>query len=236
MVFARTSAMAFNRYADRDVDAVNERTRIREIPAGKISPTSALTLVIFSAFLFIVTTYSINNICFYLSPVALAIVLGYSLTKRFTALCHFILGLGLSLAPIGAYLAVTGTFHFLPLLFSGCVLLWVSGFDIVYALQDDEFDRQHKLFSIPASVGKKTAIRFSTIAHALSAAFIVLAGWYASLGLWYWIGAVIFISLLIYQHTLIKADDLRKINVAFFTTNGIASVVFAIFVLFDLLK
>ena len=236
MVFARTSAMAFNRFADREVDAENIRTRSREIPSGKISPAAALTLVILSAVLFIVTTYTINRLCFYLSPVAIAIVLGYSLTKRFTALCHFILGLGLSLAPIGAYLAVTGEFNPVPVLFSACVLMWVSGFDIIYALQDEDFDRQHKLFSIPAAVGKKSALMISNIAHALSAILILVAGAYASLGLWYWIGSAVFIAMLIYQHTLVKPDDLRKINLAFFTTNGVASVVFAIFVLFDLLR
>lgn len=235
MVFARTSAMAFNRFADRKVDAENLRTRSREIPSGVISPAAALTLVILSAVLFIITTYSINTLCFYLSPIAIAIILGYSLTKRFTALCHFILGLGLSLAPIGAYLSVTGAFNPLPLLFSACVLMWVSGFDIIYALQDEDFDKEHKLFSIPAAVGKKTALMVSTIAHVLSAILIIIAGAYASLGILYWIGATIFIAMLIYQHTLVKPNDLRKINVAFFTTNGIASVVFAIFVLFDLL-
>jgi 4-hydroxybenzoate polyprenyltransferase len=236
MVFARTAAMAFNRYADRKVDAENERTRSREIPSGIISPFAAITLVILSSLLFIFTAYSINDLCFYLSPVALAIVLGYSLTKRFTALCHFILGLGLSLAPIGAYLAVTGTFNIVPLIFSACVLMWVSGFDIIYALQDEDFDRQHKLFSIPAAVGKKDALMISNIAHALSAILIISAGAYASFGTWYWIGTSVFIAMLIYQHTLVKPNDLRKINVAFFTTNGIASVVFAIFVLFDILK
>ena len=235
MVFARTAAMAFNRYADRSVDAANERTKSREIPAGKISAASAVFLVFMSAVLFIATTYFINKICFYLSPVALAVVLGYSLTKRFTALCHFILGLGLSLAPIGAYLAVTGEFDVLPLLFSACVLTWVSGFDIIYALQDEEFDKQHKLFSIPAAVGKKTALRISNAAHFASAAFVIIAGIYASLGWWYWAGTTVFTGLLIYQHSLVKPDDLRKVNLAFFTTNGIASVVFAVFVLAELL-
>ena len=234
MVFARTAAMAFNRYADRRVDAKNERTRSREIPAGVISTNAALMLIITSALLFIITTYYINSICFYLSPVALAVVLGYSLTKRFTALCHFILGLGLSLAPIGAYLAVTGAFGILPIFFSACVLLWVSGFDIIYALQDEEFDKQNKLFSIPAALGKKNALRVSNLAHIFSAAFILAAGIFGSFGLWYWAGTVIFIALLFYQHSLVKPDDLRKVNLAFFTTNGIASVVFAIFVLVEL--
>lgn len=235
MVFARTAAMAFNRYADRDVDAKNDRTRLREIPAGTISETSAVILVIASALLFETTTWFINRICFYLSPVALAVVLGYSLTKRFTALCHFILGLGLSLAPIGAYLAVTGAFNYLPVLFSACVFCWVSGFDIIYALQDDEFDKREKLFSIPAAAGRKNALRISRVAHLFSALFVIMAGYFSGAGYWYWTGALIFISLLVYQHSLVKPHDLRKVNLAFFTTNGIASVVFAVFVLAELL-
>ena len=236
MVFARTAAMAFNRYADRDVDAQNERTKSREIPAGTISSSSALLLVFVSAILFIGTTYFINTICFYLSPVALAVVLGYSLTKRFTALCHFILGLGLSLAPIGAYLAVTGEFNSVPVLFSACVLMWVSGFDIIYALQDEEFDKQQKLFSIPAAAGKKNALRISEVAHLISASMVITAGVYSGFGMWYWIGCGFFCLLLFYQHSLVKPDDLRKVNLAFFTTNGIASVVFSAFVLIELLK
>ena len=236
MVFARTAAMAFNRYADRDMDAVNERTRSREIPSGKISTTAALLLVIVSAGLFIITTWFINPICFYLSPVALLIVLGYSLTKRFTALCHFILGLGLSLAPIGAFLAVTGEFGLLPILFSASVLTWVAGFDIIYALQDEDFDAKQKLFSIPALAGKKSALRIARFAHFISAAFIIMAGIYALHGTWYWVGAAIFVGLLIYQHTLVKPNDLRKVNIAFFTTNGFASVLFAFFVLIEILK
>ncbi|CAN5472163.1 UbiA-like polyprenyltransferase [soil metagenome] len=236
MVFARTAAMAFNRYADRKVDAKNDRTKSREIPSGTITSTSAVVLIVASILLFIATTYSINMLCFYLSPVALIIVLGYSLTKRFTALCHFILGLGLSLAPIGAFLAVTGEFNRLPLFFSACVLCWVSGFDIIYALQDEEFDKKEKLFSIPAAFGKKNALRISNAAHFVSAVLVVIAGVSASFGLWYWVGTGIFIALLIYQHSLVKPNDLSKVNLAFFTTNGIASVVFAIFVLVELLK
>src|SRR6185312_5301159 len=141
MIFARNSAMAFNRYLDRNIDAQNPRTKQRDIPSGRISPGSALTFTIINCLLFIITTWFINRLCFYLSPVALLVVLGYSATKRFTALCHLILGLGLSLAPIGAYLAVTGAFNIVPLFFSFAVLCWVSGFDIIYALQDEDFDR-----------------------------------------------------------------------------------------------
>ena len=148
MVFARSAAMAFNRYVDRKIDKANERTaNVREIPNGTIKPTSALVFVIINCVLFIATTYFINPLCFYLSPIALLVVLGYSYTKRFTALCHLVLGIGLGLAPIGAYLAVTGAFDWLPLYFSFAVLFWVSGFDIIYALQDESFDKQQQLHS-----------------------------------------------------------------------------------------
>jgi 4-hydroxybenzoate polyprenyltransferase len=154
MVFARSAAMAFNRYLDRKFDAKNPRTAVREIPSGIVTPKNALIFTIASCLLFIACCFFINKLCFYLSPVALAVVLGYSYTKRFTPLCHLILGLGLSLAPIGAYLAVTGSFSLLPILFSLAVLFWVSGFDIIYALQDEEFDRSQQLYSIHAWFGK----------------------------------------------------------------------------------
>jgi 4-hydroxybenzoate polyprenyltransferase len=165
-----------------------------------------------------------------LSPVALLVVLGYSYTKRFTSLCHLVLGLGLSLAPIGAYLAVTGRFDWLPLFFSFTVLCWVSGFDIIYSLQDEEFDKANELNSLPAYFGKGKALRISSILHFLSTVFIILAGFSGNFGIIYWIGVAVFISLLVYQHTLVKPGDLSKVNLAFFTTNGIASIVFAVFV------
>lgn len=234
MVFARSAAMAFNRYLDRKFDAKNPRTAVREIPAGVISPKNALLFTLVSCSLFLVTCFFINCLCFYLSPVALAVVLGYSYTKRFTPLCHLILGLGLSLAPIGAYLAVTGVFHWLPISFSLTVLFWVSGFDIIYALQDEEFDKAQKLYSIPAWLGKAKGLRVSELLHVLSAATVVVAGWYGNFGWLYWAGAVVFIGMLVYQHSIVKPNDLRKVNLAFMTANGIASVVFAIFVIADL--
>lgn len=158
MVFARSAAMGFNRWADRDIDEKNPRTAVREIPAGIISPQNALFFVIVNCLLFIATTYFINWLCFYLSPIALLVVLGYSYTKRFTALCHFVLGIGLALAPIGAYIAVTGEFAILPLIYSFIVLFWVAGFDIIYALQDEGFDRSLGLNSIPSSFRKKPSI------------------------------------------------------------------------------
>src|SRR6476469_1106359 len=155
MIFARSAAMAFNRYLDRRWDALNPRTAIREIPKGIITPKNALVFTIVCSVLFMVCAYFINPLCFALSPIALAVVLGYSYTKRFTPLCHLVLGTGLALAPIGAYLAVTGRFQILPVLFSFAVLFWVSCFDIIYALQDEEFDISQNLFSIPAMLGKK---------------------------------------------------------------------------------
>lgn len=233
MVFARNSAMAFNRYLDRNIDAKNPRTKVRDIPAGRISPTAALTFTLINCALFITTTWFINRLCFYLSPVALLVVLGYSATKRFTALCHLVLGLGLSLAPIGAYLVVTGEFALLPVFFSLSVLCWVSGFDIIYALQDEDFDRNEKLHSIPAWLGKVNALRLSTVLHILSATFIILPAFYTVVSWPYYIGIAFFCSMLIYQHRLVKPNDLSRVNFAFMTTNGIASVVFAVFFLLD---
>lgn len=233
MVFARNSAMAFNRYLDRDIDAKNPRTKVRDIPAGRISPAAALTFTLINCALFITTTWFINRLCFYLSPVALLVVLGYSATKRFTALCHLVLGLGLSLAPIGAYLVVTGHFAILPLFFSLSVLCWVSGFDIIYALQDEDFDRNENLHSIPAYLGKVNALRLSSFLHVLSATFIIMPAVFTVVGWPYYVGIVFFCSMLIYQHRLVKPNDLTRVNFAFMTTNGIASVVFAAFFLLD---
>ncbi len=234
MIFARSAAMAFNRWLDAKYDAMNPRTAVREIPAGIIKPNNALIFTIVNCLLFIACCFFINQLCLYLSPIALFVILFYSYTKRFTALCHLVLGVGLSLAPIGAYIAVTGQFNVLPILFSFTVLFWVSGFDIIYALQDEEFDKQNQLHSIPSAVGKSKALRISELLHALSAAGVIGAGVYGHFGLWYWIGVALFIGLLIYQHLLVKPNDLSKVNMAFFTTNGIASVVFAVFVILDL--
>lgn len=236
MVFARNAAMAFNRFIDREIDIKNPRTAIREIPAGIIKAKSALLFVIINSVLFIATTYFINQLTFRLSPVALLIILGYSVTKKFTALCHLILGLGLSLAPIGAYLAVTGEFALIPILYSFVVLFWVSGFDIIYALQDLDFDKEEELKSFPVFFGKKGALTASTLLHIFSAVLTVLAGYFGAFGLFYWIGSFIFIGLLFYQHTLVKPNDLSRVNLAFFTTNGIASVIFAIFTITELIK
>lgn len=234
MVFARSAAMAFNRFLDRDVDVQNPRTMNREIPAGIIRPKQALTFTIMNSFLFVTATWFINPLCFYLSFVALFVVLFYSYTKRFTSWCHLVLGLGLSLAPIGAYLAVTGRFDVLPLLFSVVVISWVSGFDVLYALQDEHFDQTMGLHSIPARWGRRGAMRISEALHLITGIAIVAVGFYGDWGISFILGAIGFVAMLVYQHRLVKPDDLSRINLAFMTANGIASVLFALLVLLDL--
>ena len=231
MVTARSTAMAFNRYLDRHFDKLNPRTAIREIPAGIIKTEKALIFIGINMAVFIIATYFINAICFYLSPVALFVILFYSYTKRFTYLCHLVLGIGLSLAPIGAYLAVTGSFDVLPLLFSFAVIFWVSGFDIIYALQDIDFDQSQSLYSIPSQWGLKQALSISRVLHVLSAAFVIAAYFVGGFHFLYLFGLIIFIGMLIYQQSIVKPHDLSKVNLAFMTANGIASIVFSVFVI-----
>jgi len=231
MVTARSTAMAFNRYLDRHFDKLNPRTAIREIPAGIIKAEKALVFIGLNMAIFITATYFINTICFYLSPVALFVILFYSYTKRFTYLCHLVLGIGLSLAPIGAYLAVTGNFDLLPLLFSFAVIFWVSGFDIIYALQDIDFDQSLSLYSIPSQWGLKQSLSISRILHVLSASLVIAAYFVGGFHYLYLLGLLIFIGMLIYQQSIVKPYDLSKVNLAFMTANGIASIVFSVFVI-----
>ncbi|MCY4781380.1 putative 4-hydroxybenzoate polyprenyltransferase [Sphingobacterium sp. UT-1RO-CII-1] len=234
MVAARNAAMAFNRYLDRDIDALNPRTAIRDIPAGKISARHALLFTVVNCFIFILATFFINNLCFYLSPVALFVVLFYSYTKRFTPLCHLVLGVGLGLAPIGAYLVVTNSFHIVPVFYGIAVMCWSGGFDIIYALQDMDFDREHGLSSIPAFFGGKTALHISEGLHVLSFLFILLPAFYMTVGWLYYIGVIFYGFLLIYQHRIVSPTDLSRVDRAFMTTNGVASVIFAVFYLLDI--
>jgi 4-hydroxybenzoate polyprenyltransferase len=240
MIFARSAAMAFNRYVDRKIDAQNIRTNVREIPAGKISPVSALWFVILMSGAFLFTTYWINTTVLCLAPIALLVILGYSYTKRFTWLCHFILGIGLGLAPVGAFLAVTGHFSLLPVLYGVMVMLWVSGFDILYALQDENFDREHHLYSVPAYFGKQKAKNIAIVIHFLCAALLIFitvyqAQLFPTFGWLHWMGAIGFMGLLVWQHRLVRLYDLSKINQAFFETNGVASVLFGLSVIIDVL-
>ena len=231
MVTARSTAMAFNRYLDRHFDKLNPRTAIREIPAGIIKAEKALIFIGINMAIFITATFFINSICFYLSPVALFVILFYSYTKRFTYLCHLVLGIGLSLAPIGAYLAVTGSFDVLPLLFSFAVIFWVSGFDIIYALQDIDFDQSQSLYSIPSQWGLKQSLSISRVLHVLSASLVIIAYFIGGFHFLYLFGLLIFIGMLIYQQSIVKPYDLSKVNLAFMTANGIASIVFSVFVI-----
>lgn len=234
MVFARNAAMGFNRVTDREFDALNPRTKNREIPAGKIRTSAAIIFVIINSVLFIISAGFINKLTLFLSPVALIVVLGYSYTKRFTSLSHFVLGLGLSLAPVGAYIAVTGHFRLVPVIYSLIVITWVSGFDIIYSLQDDEFDRENSLHSIPSIAGRKNSLIISGIVHSLTFIFVIAAGVLNFQGWLFWSGSIIFTILLVYQHTIVNPDDLSRVNMAFGTTNGIASIVFAAFTIADL--
>lgn len=233
MVFARNAAMAFNRYLDRHIDAQNPRTATRDIPAGKIAANNALGFVIANSLLFIATAYFINTACFYLSPVALFVVLFYSYTKRFTALCHLVLGLGLSLAPIGAYIAVTGKFALIPVLYSLTVLFWTAGFDIIYALQDEQFDRTQKLYSIPALLGTKNALNVSILLHVFTVVCLISTLFFGQFSWLYYIGVAFFCGMLVYQHLLVKPNDLSRVNRAFQTANGYASLILAVCFLAD---
>jgi len=232
--FARNAAMGFNRFVDREIDRKNPRTALREIPKEIIRPGSALLFVLLNAGLFLAAAYLINLLCFFLAPVALLVVLGYSFTKRFTFLSHVVLGLGLSLAPIGAYLAVTGHFAMLPIIYSLIVIFWVAGFDIIYALQDVEFDKNEKLRSIPESFGNRNALTVSALFHFFAIVLTVFVGWFGNFQIFYWIGTTIFSIILIYEHLIVKPDDLSRVNIAFATLNGMGSVVFAVFVILDL--
>lgn len=234
MVTARNAAMAFNRYLDRDIDAINPRTVMRDIPAGKISARNALIFTIVNCLLFVMATYFINSLCFMLSPIALFVVLFYSYTKRITPLCHLVLGAGLGLAPIGAYMVITGQFAIAPVLYGFAVLTWVSGFDIIYALQDEAFDRANKLNSIPVWLGTKGAMRVSESLHVLSFIFVLIPAFLMPVGWIYYLGVAFYAALLIYQHTLFSSTDLSRVNRDFMTTNGYASVIFAVFYLLDI--
>lgn len=227
MVFARNAAMGFNRYADKRIDSINPRTSGREIPAGIISPRSALWFVIVNSLLFIVAAGLINRLTFFLSPVALAVILGYSLTKRFTSLSHMFLGLSLSLSPVGAYIAVSGKFAVIPVLYGMAVLSWVSGFDIIYSLQDARFDRQNRLHSIPAALGETKALFFSILLHLLSVIFVTTAGVISEAGIIYYTGLVIFSAILIAEHIIVRPGKTERINLAFATFNSMAGIIFS---------
>lgn len=233
MVFARSAAMAYNRLVDRDIDELNQRTASREIPAGKLSVNQVKFFVAFNVLAFVISAGLLNSLCLILSPVALLIILGYSHAKRYTASAHFILGIGLGIVPLAAYIACTGRFDYLPLILGLSILFWVSGFDIIYALQDEQFDKENGLHAIPARLGRINALKVSRLSHLLSAILIVLFALlldsrHPDLKPYPIIASAFFVVALIYQQTLVKADDLSRVNLAFFTTNGIASLLYLV--------
>ena len=235
MVFARNVAMGFNRWADRDIDAANPRTREREIPAGVISPRGAMWFIVINAALFITLAALINPLCGWLSPVALAIVMFYSYCKRFTSLAHLVLGLSLGIAPVGAYMAVTGTSCLECWLLALIVMTWCSGFDIIYALQDAEFDRERGLHSIPAMLGTRGALIVSALLHIASIALLVLFASYQPQSWLLYVGCSIFAIILASEHYIVTPTKQRNIGIAFGTFNALASVSLALFLILNLL-
>lgn len=231
MVFARNAAMGFNRVIDRRFDMRNPRTAGREIPAGKISVRAGKWFVILNSAAFIAVAATFNWLTLALSPVVLVVVLGYSYTKRFTALCHMVLGLGLAIAPSAAYIAVTGTLTIIPVCISVLVLTWVSGFDIIYALQDAGFDREERLHSVPAALGVRGALWVSVLLHVVTVAMVIVVGSLLGNGVLYWTGAAVFLGLLVYQHLIVRPGNLSRIGAMFGLTNGLASIAYATFVI-----
>ncbi len=235
MIFARNTAMGFNRWADRDIDAKNERTASRDIPAKRISPRAALIFVAVNALLFIGVACTINPLTAWLSPVALLVVLFYSYCKRFTAAAHLVLGLGLAIAPVGAYIAVTGEFALAPCVLALVVLTWTAGFDIIYALQDADFDRNEGLHSIPSTFSAKGALIISALLHVVSAAALIYFVYLLPHSVIITIGVTLFIAILVAEHFLVTPTRQRNIGIAFGTLNGLASVTLAIFTIAGLL-
>ena len=228
MVSARSAAMAFNRLSDAEIDAANPRTAIRSIPAGRLSRAYATGFTLITATLFIVTAWAMNPLAFALSPLVLMILLGYSLTKRFTSLCHFVLGAALGLSPLGAWIAVTGSFDWVPIWLGVAVLLWTAGFDIIYACQDIDFDRGQRLRSVPAALGVRRSLMLSRLLHLAMVSILVLLGLDLSLAWPYWLGLLIVAGCLLYEQSLVWNGDLSKVDLAFFTMNGVVSLVFGL--------
>ena len=235
MVGARTAAMGFNRLVDRDVDALNPRTQNRELPRGIIKPATVTAFVLLSSLLFFIAAYNLNRLCFMLSPVALGVVLSYSYLKRWTWASHFVLGLALGIAPVGAWIAVTGTLDPEPILLTLAVMTWVAGFDVIYACQDYGFDVNHGLFSIPQRIGIRRALLVARGLHVLTVICLLAIKWVFGLQFLYLAGVVIVAVVIVYEHSLVSADDLSKVNVAFLTTNGIISIVYFLFTIGDVL-
>ena len=235
MVFARNVAMGFNRWADRNIDAENPRTAEREIPAGKITPRNAMIFVVVNAILFVATACTINTLTAILSPVALAVIIFYSYCKRFTVLAHIVLGLSLAIAPAGAYIAVTGTLDMTACLLSLVVLTWCGGFDIIYALQDAEFDRKRGLHSIPSTFSTAVSLYISIALHCVSVVALVLYALEQPQSWLLWCGVALFTAILVAEHILVTPKRQRSIGIAFGTLNGLASLTLAAFAIANII-
>lgn len=235
MVFARNVAMGFNRWADRKIDAENPRTAMREIPAGKISSRGAVVFIIINALLFVATTITINPLCAWLSPVALLVVMFYSYCKRFTALAHIVLGISLGIAPVGAYMAVTGTSVLECWLLAVVVMTWCAGFDIIYALQDAEFDRKRGLHSIPSHFSARTSLVISALLHVVSVAVLMLFATSQPQSWLLYLGCALFAAILGLEHFLVTPTKQRNIGIAFGTLNAMASMTLAVCLIANLL-
>ena len=239
MVGARSAAMGFNRLADRKFDALNPRTGMWELPKGAVKIWEAVVLTVAASLVFILAAHQLNWICFILSPVALAIVFFYSLTKRFTWTSHLFLGLALSLAPVGAWLAVAGSLLHAaelrtPLFLGLAVLFWLAGFDVIYSLQDRTFDLAQGLYSIPARFGIAAALRLSSLFHLCTAIFLALVGLAAQLGIIYWLGFAAVSAILFWEHRIVTPTDLSRVNRAFFDFNAYVSVGYFLIILGDI--
>jgi len=230
---ARFAAMGFNRIVDREIDALNPRTRSREIPSGTMSVREAGAAVMIASVVFFVAAWQLNTLCLVLSPLALAWVLFYSYTKRFTRWSHLVLGVGLSIAPVGGYLAITGQWSdpwWMLISLAIAVATWVGGFDILYALQDVSFDRENGLYSVPSTFGEANALGIARILHFTTVVALGVAGLGAGAGVVYFAGVAVAGLLLLYEHSLVKANDFSRLDAAFFTMNGVISIVFLGFV------
>ena len=220
---ARAAAMAFNRLVDRHLDAQNPRTAEREIPTGSVSVPSVWLFTGIAMALFLIVPWAINPLCGKLAPVALVVLLGYSYTKRFTSLCHYLLGLALGMAPVAGWIAVTGTWAWSPVVLGLGVVFWTAGFDILYACQDVDFDREKGLHSIPASLGTGRAMKLAALSHLAAFILFILAGFLASLRFPFYLLSLITGALLFYEHRLVAPDNLSKLDIAFFKVNSLVS-------------
>ena len=235
MVGARSAAMTFNRIVDLQYDRLNPRTDGRALPAGTLSMPFALAFTLLMAGLFLFSAAQLNPICFYLSFPTLAILLFYSYTKRFTSLSHLFLGIAIGLAPLAAWLAVRGEFGWPPVLLSAAVMFWVAGFDVIYALQDMEFDRKNRLFSLPARLGPGPALILSSGFHALTILLLIATAFWTQLGPIAYAGIAVVAAILFWEHRIVKPDDLSRVNVAFFSLNGYVSILLLISFATDIL-